>query len=369
MKLERASPAGLDPPQIICDLLKPLVGSRSPFMNRILVIGSNSFSGATFVEHALASGMEVLGVSRSAEPSTCFLPYRWAAAQNKSTTRTPRGSFQFHQGDLNKDLDAIFAAADTFQPEYVVNFSAQGMVAQSWETPLHWFQTNLMANVALSDRLRKAPWLRRYLHVGTPEVYGNCTGTVREDAPFNPSTPYAASRAACDMHLRTYLRQYGFPVLWTRAANVFGPGQQLYRIIPRTILCIKTGTKLQLHGGGHSVRSFIHIRDVAKATLAVAERGTPGETYHLSTDLHLSIRALVERICNRMNVAFEEAVEIVDDRPGKDAAYLLDSTKARRELGWMDSETLDAGIDECIAWIERDLHEILRQPQDYIHKP
>ncbi len=260
-------------------------------------------------------------------------------------------------------------AADEFKPDCVVNFSAQGMVAQSWENPLDWFQTNVMANVALSDRLRKASWLRRYIHVGTPEVYGSCSGTVGEDAPFNPSTPYAASRAACDLHLRTYFRQHGFPVLWTRSANVYGPGQQLYRIIPRAILCIKTGSRLQLHGGGHSVRSFIHIRDVAEATLSIAQRGIPGETYHLSTSLHLSIRAVVERVCARMGVAFEEAVEIVDDRPGKDAAYLLDSTKARTELGWVDNVSLDEGIDECIQWMDRNFEEILRQPQDYVHKP
>jgi dTDP-glucose 4,6-dehydratase len=250
-----------------------------------------------------------------------------------------------------------------------VNFSAQGMVAQSWENPLDWFRTNLMANVALTDNLRKAPWFRRYIHVGTPEVYGSCAGSVREDAPFNPSTPYAASRAACDLHLKTYFRQYGFPVLWTRSANVFGAGQQLYRIIPRAILCFKTGERLQLHGGGHSVRSFIHIRDVAEATLSIAFRGTPGETYHLSTSLHLSIRSVVEKICTRMGANFEDAVEIVGDRPGKDAAYLLDSSKARAELGWTDEVSLEEGIDECIEWINRDFEEIVRQPRDYVHKP
>lgn len=339
-------------------------------MNRILVIGSNSFSGASFVEHALSSSIDVLGASRSEEPAGCFLPYRWKAHQRASASaHEARGNFNFVQADLNKDLDALMAAAAEFEPDCIVNFSAQGMVAQSWENPLHWFQTNVMANVALSDRLRKAQWFRRYIHVGTPEVYGSCSGTVGEDAPFNPSTPYAASRAACDLHLRTYFRQYGFPVLWTRSANVYGPGQQLYRIIPRAILCIKTGSKLQLHGGGHSVRSFIHIRDVAEATLSVALRGTPGETYHLSTALHLSIRAVVERICSRMGVVFEDAVEIVDDRPGKDAAYLLDSTKARTELGWTDTVSLDEGIDECIQWMDRDFEEILRQPQDYVHKP
>ncbi len=341
-------------------------------MNRILVIGSNSFSGASFVEHALDSSIDVLGVSRSEEPARCFLPYRWDSSQSHGSglgRQAERGSFQFVRADLNTDLDALMAAANEFKPDCVVNFSAQGMVAQSWENPLHWFQTNVMANVALSDRLRKAAWFQRYIHVGTPEVYGSCSGTVREDAPFNPSTPYAASRAACDLHLRTYFRQHAFPVLWTRSANVYGPGQQLYRIIPRAILCVKTGTKLQLHGGGHSVRSFIHIRDVAEATLSVALRGTPGETYHLSTALHLSIRAVVERICSRMGVAFEDAVEIVDDRPGKDAAYLLDSTKARTELGWIDKVSLDEGINECIQWVDRDFEEILRQPQDYIHKP
>jgi dTDP-glucose 4,6-dehydratase len=149
---------------------------------------------------------------------------------------------------------------------------------------------------------------------------------------------------------------------------VYGPGQQLYRIIPRTILFIKLGRKIQLHGGGHSVRSFIHIRDVAAATLAIAQRGVSGETYHLSTDLYLSIRELVERICARMNVRFEDAVEIVDERPGKDAAYLLNSTKTRKAFDWNAHISLDAGIDECIAWIERDFEEIRSQPFDYIHK-
>jgi dTDP-glucose 4,6-dehydratase len=330
---------------------------------RILVLGSNSFSGASFVEHLLTQGIDVVGVSRSPEPASCFLPYRW-------NTETPgRGSFRFVEADMNRDLKTILEVTDEFRPDAFVNFAAQGMVAQSWENPMHWFQTNLVANVALSEGLRRFPWLKRYVHIGTPEVYGSCSGNVTEDAPFNPSTPYAASRAACDLHLRTYAKQYGFPVLWTRAANVYGPGQQLYRIIPRTILFLKLQRKIALHGGGHSVRSFIHIRDVAEATLAAALRGTPGATYHLSTALHLSIRALVERICLRMHTPFEDAVDIVDDRPGKDAAYLLDSSKARTELGWSDHIGLDAGIDECIAWIERDLEQIRLQPYDYIHKP
>jgi len=191
---------------------------------------------------------------------------------------------------------------------------------------------------------------------------------VREDAPFNPSTPYAASRAACDLHLQTFFQRYKFPVVFTRAANVYGPGQQLYRIIPRTVLYIRLGRKLQLHGGGHSVRSFIHIRDVADGTLRAARQAPPGEAYHLSTGVYVSIREIVTMICGKLGVAFEDAVEVVGDRPGKDAAYLLDSSKARQTLGWKDRIGLEEGIDETITWVSKHFDTLRKQPLDYIHK-
>jgi dTDP-glucose 4,6-dehydratase len=329
---------------------------------KIAVIGSNSFSGASFIRHCLTQGMEVLGASRSQEPAPCFLPYRWLPAAQQH-------AFQFVRADLNHDLDGLMSALDAFQPASVVNFAAQGMVAQSWLQPAHWYQTNVVANVLFHDRLRRATWLKSYVHVGTPEVYGSTSGVITESAPFNPSTPYAASRAACDLHLRTFFSQYQFPVTWTRAANVYGPGQQLYRIIPRTILSIRLGQKLQLHGGGHSVRSFIHIQDVAEATLAIARQAPAGESYHLSTPRFISIRALVEMICQRLNVNFDDVAEIIGDRPGKDAAYTLDSTKARQTLGWHDTVALEEGIQETIAWVDAHLTEIREQPFDYIHKP
>ncbi|PTY04055.1 dTDP-glucose 4,6-dehydratase [Verrucomicrobia bacterium LW23] len=328
---------------------------------RIAVIGSNSFSGASFVRHCLAQGHDVLGASRSDELATVFLPYRWLDTEQQA-------GFQFVQADLNQDLDRLMTALDDFQPAYVVNFAAQGMVAQSWLHPEHWYQTNVVGNVCFHNRLRKAAYLKKYVHVSTPEVYGNTSGLIDESAPFNPSTPYAASRAACDLHLRTFLQQHKFPVIWTRAANVYGPGQQLYRIIPRTILYIMLGKKLELHGGGHSVRSFIHIDDVAAATLQAAESAEPGACYHLSTPRHLSIRDLVEMICTSMGVKFDDVVNVVDDRPGKDAAYFLDSARARRELGWADAVSLETGVAQTIDWVRNNLEALKAQPFDYIHK-
>ena len=223
---------------------------------KIAVIGSNSFSGASFVLSALEAGFEVVGISRSQKPHAVFLPYEFSGKE-----------IAFHKLDLNHDLEKIMNVIKLKKPEYIVNFAAQSMVAQSWENPDHWFNTNLVSTVRLHDELRHCDFLKKYVHISTPEVYGNCEGHIKEKNSYYPSTPYAVSRAAADMSLHTFFDSYNFPVVFTRAANVYGPGQQLYRIIPRTILYIKMGKKLQLHGGGTSERSFIHMKDVSEATL------------------------------------------------------------------------------------------------------
>jgi len=328
-------------------------------MQTVFVIGSNSFSGASFVSYMLDQGVRVLGTSRSAEPNASLLPYKWR----------DNGNFQFHQLDLNKHLPEIVSLLNDVRPEYVVNFAAQSMVGESWQHPADWFMTNAVSTVKLHDELRKLSFIKRYVHVSTPEVYGSCSGFVKEDFPFNPSTPYAVSRAAADMSLRTFHATYNFPVVTTRAANVYGPGQQLYRIIPRTILFILLGRKLQLHGGGASTRSFVHMRDVSDATWRIALHGRNGDTYHISTNEIISIRALVEKICVRLGVRFEDHVEIVGERLGKDSAYHLDSTKIRLELGWQDQMSFDQGLEECVRWVQDNFDALKAQPYDYIHKP
>lgn len=331
-------------------------------MNRIAVLGCNSFSGSHFVRHALEQGCTVLGVSRSPEPHAAFWPLAW----DGGAALKPR--FTFVQADLNQELPRVRDAFAAFGPEAVVNFAALGMVAESWKYPLDYYRTNLLAQVALHEELRRLPGLRKYVHVGTPEVYGHTAGEITEDAPLRPSTPYAASRAACDLHLDTFLREYNFPVVWTRAANVFGPGQQLYRIVPRTLLSIRLGRKLPLHGGGLSTRSFIHIRDVCRATLEIARRAEPGSRYHLSTREMISIADLVRHMCRAFGKNFDEVVEIAPERPGKDSAYWLNSDKVRRELGWADEISLDAAIGETAAWVDRFLPAIQTMPADYQHK-
>ncbi|WP_417781911.1 GDP-mannose 4,6-dehydratase [Terasakiella pusilla] len=331
-----------------------------PKFDKVMVLGSNSFSGASFCAYLLKQGVDVIGVSRSEEANSVYLPYKWTDTDQ---------NFRFYQYDLNNDLDEIIALVKREKLSCIVNFAAQSMVGQSWEMPEHWFQTNAVSTTKLINALKKIDFLSRYVHVTTPEVYGSTDRFITEDEPFNPSTPYAVSRAAGDMSLKSYMDAYDFPALMTRAANVYGAGQPLYRIIPRMIYFIKTGQKLDLHGGGVSQRSFIHMEDVAKATWQIATEATVGQTYHISTNEIVTVRQLVEKICSRLKVSFEDYVNVGEERLGKDQAYLLSSEKLRQELGWTDQVTLDDGIDECIQWVERNLDVLKTMPQSYIHKP
>ena len=333
-----------------------------------LVIGSNSFSGSHFVVEALRAGHQVCGVSRSKEPDPVFLPYRWSLGASGSLIATTQ-NFHFHAINLNSQLPELLELVDRVQPSHVVNFAAQGMVAESWLNPTHWYQTNVVSQVALHDALRQRPFLQKYVHVTTPEVYGSTDeGWIREHNHFAPSTPYAVSRAACDLHLHSFHKAYGFPVVFTRAANVYGPGQQLYRIIPRGLLSARTGNPMQLHGGGYSERCFIHIRDAMQATLRLALEAEPGTTWHLSTREPISIRALVEQICKRCGVAFSAVVEDSGERLGKDQSYLLDSSSIREAFGWSDQVSLEEGLTETLAWVDGHLDQLKNLPWTYQHK-
>lgn len=327
-------------------------------VDRYVVLGSNSFSGSHLVTRLLRSGNQVLGISRSKEIGEVFRPYAWE--------KLP-GEFTFAQIDVNET--ALLAnALNDFRPDVVVNFAAQSMVAQSWEIPEHWYRTNVLGLVELSKVLEELPGLQKYVHVTTPEVYGSTGGWIKESRDFYPSTPYAISRAAGDMHLFAMQETRGLPVCFTRAANVYGPGQQLYRIVPRTLLYARLGKQLRLDGGGRSSRSFIHIDDVADATYLIAQHGVPGEAYHISTDEIVSIRDLVEHACALTGVSFADLVVEGPERPGKDDTYMLDSAHLREQLGWAPSISLDEGMRDTLTWIDANLAVLADTPDAYVHK-
>lgn len=328
-------------------------------MKKVVVIGSNSFSGSDFIDLLLEKkGYEIVGISRSAEKSSLFLPYK----------KRNSNHFQFIQADLNNDLNLIVKTIEEFQPCYIVNFAAQSEVAPSWANPHHWFQTNAVALTKLANHLKEMKFLERYVHISSPEVYGTCNGNILETAPLNPSTPYAASKAAGDLSLFTFYKNFNFPLTMIRATNVYGAHQQLFKIIPRSAIYLKLGKPIELHGGGIAVKSYIHIRDVSEGTISAMEKGRIGEIYHLSPNAGIAVKDVVQEICRKMHVDFASATRIVAERLGQDKAYTIDSTKARTELGWSPRITLQEGIEQTVTWIQTEFNQITKESLEYIHK-
>jgi len=330
-------------------------------MKTVLIIGSNSFTGSHLVQHCLEKGYKVVGISRSEEYPKVMLPYLYDGNMNSN--------FSFFKLDVNKDLKKILKICDDNEPEIIANFAAQGEVRSSWLNPAQWYETNTISIVKLTDELRKRTYLKKYLTASTPEVYGSTSDNLQENHNYSPSTPYAASKLAGDLHLITLYKRYDFPVIFTRSANVYGIHQQLYRIIPRVIIYLKMKKKIQLHGNGKSERSFIHIRDVVAATLKIAEKGVAGDAYHISPEGDdISIYAVVRTICEMMNQDFKTSVELIDQNFGQDSKYSISSSKLRKDLNWKPKISLQTGIEEMINWIDNNWAEISKMPLEYIHK-
>jgi dTDP-glucose 4,6-dehydratase len=331
---------------------------------KFLVLASNSFTGSHFIDYLMKNtDHSAVGLSRSPEYPDVLLAYNYK-------TKPKPGRYRFQQMNVNQDLGKILEIVDSEKPDFVVNYSAQGEVRNSWNWPEQWWQTNCMSVVHLTNELVKRKHIKRYLAISTPEVYGSTGLNLKETNRYEPSTPYAASKLAGDLHLQTLQKRYDFPVCFTRAANLYGIHQQLYRIIPRTIIYVKKGKKIQLHGRGQARRSFIHARDVADATYRACMSGKNGEVYHIAPQTEpVSIASLVESICESMGKDFASSVEMMDENFGQDALFSMNSDKIRAELGWSDKVSLEDGIAEMVEWIESNWKEISQLPDEYIHKP
>lgn len=324
--------------------------------NNILILGANSFSGSSFA-------------SSLPNKYTKHLVFRTPAATELFVRKSPKIENESEtEWNINENHEVIIDLILKNRITIIVNFAAQSMVGQSWEKPEDWYEANIMSLSKLLNSIRKETKISKFIQFSTPEVYGSTNGWVKESFRFAPNTPYAISRAASDWHLKALYDNFGFPVIFTRAANVFGERQKPYRIIPRVILSALMGKKIPLHGGGESTRSFIYISDVCDALLKIIEQGKIGESYHISTYESVKIRELVAMIASRLEVRIENLIELAPDRPGKDSAYLLDSRKIRDDLGWIDHITLSEGIDRTIRWVEENLKELADVPLDYEHR-
>ncbi len=323
-------------------------------MSKILVLGATSFSGNSFALRYPHKDKLFLFGRSPGHQSPHFIP---AQKYSKIT-----------QWDLNDTQEELISVIQNQKISTVINFAAQSMVGQSWDKPEDWYEANVLAFSKLLKGISALPSVKKFIQFSTPEVYGSTSGWIKESFDFAPNTPYAVSRAAADWHLKALHENFSFPVIFTRAANVYGEHQRLYRIIPRVIISALTGQKVPLQGGGKSIRSFIHIDDVSDALMRIIESGIPGESYHISTNELVTIYELVSIIAEKLNVNIENLIEIAPDRPGKDFAYQLDSSKVRSDLNWSDKISLSDGLDRTIKWVEENIDELRTLPLNYEHR-
>ena len=312
-------------------------------MIKWIVMGASSFSGKAFCRHVERCGDSVVPLSRY---DGC--------------------NFNSISG-RSRIIEALRFNSDV---AYVVNFAALNMVADSWMYYADYYKTNV-GGVAWFARecQSRFPRLRRFIQVSTPEVYGNMMRVIAASDYYLPSTPYAASRAAADMDLAALWRATGFPVSFTRVVNVYGEGQQPYRLIPKLVLSIMRGEKFMLDGGGVSERSFIHIDDVARFTSSVAIDGDAGGIYHASGCDLITIRHVVEQVCGLCGVQFSDVVQERPERLGKDHAYILDDFKARDTLGWSPAIPFDVGLANTVKWVLNNPDFYRDQSLTYQHIP
>ena len=325
-----------------------------------LIIGSNSFAGSDFTHYLLSKNFKVYGVSRNKEGDKEHSRYK----ENKYLK-----NFKFYKININlkKDINKLIKIIKKNKIDYIVNFAAQGMVAESWINPEDWYFTNVVSNSILIKELLNLK-IKKYLNFSTPEVYGHTPSLKKESNIFMPTTPYAISRAAQDFNLMAYCKNYNFPVVFTRAANIYGPCQQSYRIIPKIIISILTNKKIPIHGKGNTLRSFIYMPDVSKALYKILlDKKNIGKTFHISSKKFISILDLVKLINKIMNIK-DKNIYFVKERDGKDLKYTLNSNKIRNCYKWSEKTNLEEGIINTINWVKKNIDYFKKTSLNYKHK-
>ena len=274
--------------------------------------------------------------------------------------------FRYLARHTTYELDLLLEFLDEEKPEIIINYAAQGEGAVSWKNSWRFFETNSMGLARFAEELNNRSWLKHFIQIGTSEMYGSVNRAVKEDEPIKPTSPYAASKVAFDMYLLSISKFLNFPMSIIRPSNCYCPGQLLHRIIPKAIWCGLTKNKLPLHGGGKAEKSYLHARDLARAIHLVSSSNPNGEIYNVGPENPTSIKEVVERCANALNLKIDDIAEISEDRLGQDSRYWLDSNKISNEFGWKQEIFWDEGLQEMVEWGEKYLDDIKNLETGYI---
>jgi dTDP-glucose 4,6-dehydratase len=322
-----------------------------------VILGGNGPFGVHTAKYLLehASPKKVVCVGRNAEKGSAF-----TLDVGKGDSR-----YEYHQIHLVYELDRLFELLDHLKPEVVINFAALAHGA-SWTKSWRFYDTNVTSLAKMVEELTTRDYLQRWIQVGSSELYGAVSVPATEDHPLNATSPYSVSKMAGDLHLISMFNVKKFPMNIIRPSNAYGPGQQLYRVLPRAVVAGLTGQKLPLEGGGGAKKSYIHAQDLARALYLMAEKAPLGRIYNAGPKDPVSIRELVEAVALELRMPFEALVEMRPGRPGEDAQYWLDSSRIKNELGWEPEISLEDGVRDMVEWGRKYLPQLADASAEYV---
>jgi dTDP-glucose 4,6-dehydratase len=335
-------------------------------MTRLLITGGAGFIGANLVHRALeTSAHHVVVVDK--------ITYASSRLAVETLERNPRVTLI--RADI-ADAEAMARVFDDHRPVAVMNLAAETHVDRSIDSPRAFVETNVLGTFVLLEQARRLfssldPAGRdafRFLHISTDEVFGSLgpDGSFSEITPYDPRSPYSASKAGADHLVRAYYHTYGLPALITNCSNNYGPYQHPEKLIPLMVLNALEARKLPIYGDGKNVRDWLHVDDHCAALLLVLQRGRPGESYNVGANNEQPNIVLVDRLCATLDAAlpaasnpamrsaglssYSQLKTYVTDRPGHDRRYAIDNTKLRTELGWAPAWTFERGLDATVRW-------------------
>ncbi len=325
---------------------------------RVLVTGGAGFIGSAVIRHLFeASRAEVLNFDA--------LTYAANLMSLDAVAEDPR--YRFLRGDI-RDPAAVGAAFAAFQPDCVLHLAAESHVDRSLATPLAFVETNVLGTAVMLQTARQhwenlaepARSAFRFLHVSTDEVFGSLgdAGAFHPDTPYDPSSPYSASKAGSDHLVRAWGRSFGLPVIVTNCSNNYGPCQFPEKLIPLMILNGLEGKPMPVYGQGNNVRDWLYVDDHARAIWSAARHGSVGRTYLVgggaerdNLSVVRTICALLDELCPSLPSGPREGlIRFVADRPGHDFRYAIDASATAAELGWQPQETFESGLRRTVQW-------------------
>jgi len=320
---------------------------------KLLVTGGAGFIGSAVVRLAVARGHEVVNLDA--------LTYAACLENVASVSASPLYSFE--QADI-RDLPALEAIFHKHQPDAVMHLAAESHVDRSIDGPQAFIETNVMGTYYMLQAARQywegrgKPRDFRFHHISTDEVFGSlgATGQFTEETPYDPRSPYSASKASSDHLVRAWAETYGLPVVLTNCSNNYGPFHFPEKLIPVVILSALAGKPIPIYGKGENVRDWLYVEDHADALLLVLEKGALGRSYNIGGENERSNLELVQTICAILDALkptaapYADLIEFVSDRPGHDLRYAIDPTRIREELGWRPSVTVEEGLEKTVRW-------------------